>query len=338
MKSLFTFALAALLLAWHPQARAVACGDTITSDVTLAADLHCSSGWLALYVPTAGVTIRLNGHTLSGTDALQGIQVLDAAHVTILGPGKITGFWAGVNTTRADYLTVKDVEFEGVDVGVVASDTLAATVAGNEFRNIAGNGVSIYALPGARTTLGAHAILDNSVLESGGGIEICGHANSDNLLRGNTLQGIRDYGIHVYDASSRNQIQDNEIRKSGLAGIVLRGTRKNLVQGNLIDYGHAGIAMTPQFTGFCATGPYTDPAVRDNSILANSIFRQETAITMGLGGAGLQVLKNRIQGNKLYYDGTGLLFLEDTYANNATSNAYYGTTTPVVDLGTGNTY
>lgn len=338
MKTLFALALAALLLAWHPQARAIACGDTVATDVTLAADLHCSSGWVALYVPTSGVTIRLNGHTLSGTSALQGIQVLNASRVTIIGPGRITGFWVGVNSTRADYLEVRDLEFDSMGAGVIASDTLAATVSNNEFHNLAGSAMSILAFPGSRPTLGAHAVLDNLVLESGGGITICGHPNSDNLVRGNTLQGIRDYGIHVSDASNHNQITGNQLLKTGLAGIVLRGTRNNQVSGNLVDYGEAGMTLVPEFTAGCSTGPYTDPSVRENSIQGNSIFRHRTAVNAGLGGSGFGVLKNRITGNKFYYNNTGLYLQADTYANDATGNAYYRTTTPVVDFGRSNRY
>ena len=338
MKILLTLALA-LLLAWHPRAHALACGDTVTTSITLTADLHCTTGWVALYAPVGGVTIRLNGHTLSGTSALEGIQVANASNVRILGPGRITGFWAGINTVRADYLTVDGVDFENLGGGVIASDTLAATVKNSDFHNLTGWGIYVIAFPGAsRPVLGAHALLDNTVLESVGGISICGHANSDNLIKGNSLQGIRDYGIHVYDGSGKNQILQNQLRKIETTGIVLRGTRENKLDGNLIDYGYAGIAMIPEFTGACPAGPYTSPVVRDNEITGNSIFQQQVGVSMGLGGKSALVLKNRIGGNKLYYDNTGLYFQTDAQINDATGNAYLGTTTPVIDTGSGNTY
>lgn len=41
---------------------------------------------------------------------------------------------------------------------------------------------------------------------------------------------------------------------------------------------------------------------------------------------------------QIYYDGTGIYFNTDTYANDATLNAYAGTTVPVDDSGFGNTW
>ncbi len=338
MKTLFTLALGLLLSTWQPQAFALSCGDTVSADITLTADMHCTTGWVALYAPTSGVTIRLNGHTLSGLPGLQGIQVLNATHVKVLGPGRISGFWAGVNATRADYITVQDVDFDAMDAGFIASDTLAATVQNNHFKNLQGWGVYIIGYPGSRTTLGAHAIIGNQVLESIGGISICGHANSDNLIKDNLLQGIVDYGIHLYDASNHNQVLNNQLRKTGVAGVVLRGSRDNRIRGNLIDYGNTGMALIPQFTGSCSTGPYIEAEVRDNLIEGNSVFKHTTGLSLGLGGKEPLVLKNRIKGNKLYYDGTGIYLQTDTYANDATGNVYTGTLTPVTDLGSGNSY
>ncbi|KAF1720064.1 right-handed parallel beta-helix repeat-containing protein [Pseudoxanthomonas wuyuanensis] len=338
MKILTTLVLALLLMAWQPAARAQACGDTIATSITLTADLHCTTGWTALYVPVGYITIHLNGHTLSGDPALQGIHIADAAKVRIVGPGRITGFWTGVNATRADELAVDGVSFEDIGSGVTISDTMAATVKNNDFRQVQGWGVYIIAVPGSRTTLGAHAILDNQMLDIGGGISICGHPHSDNLIKGNKLQGVRDYGIHLYDASNNNQVQQNELRKVELAGIVLRGSSKNKISGNLIDYGYAGMSLIPQFTGSCMTGGYS-PVVAFNLIEGNSIFQQSVGISLGLGiSKDPQVVKNRIYLNKLYYDATGLYFREDAHDNDATGNAYFGTPTPVVDTGSGNTY
>lgn len=337
MKALITLAMAALL-AWHSNAHALACGDTLTSDTTLTADLHCTTGWVALYVPTSGITLRLNGHTLSGDVALQGVSILSASNVRILGPGRITGFWAGVNATRADYLAVQDVDFDHIGAGVIASDTLGSSLQRNDFRNVNGWGIYVFAHPGAsRPLLGGHTISYNLVLESVGGVVVCGHANSANLIKGNTLQGLSDYGIHLLDGSGRNEVRDNQLLKMESAGLVLRGSRGNTVKGNKFDYGHTGIAMIPEFTGACPSG-YSSPAVRDNLIDGNSIFKQDVGIAAGLGGKSLLVLKNRLRYNKLYDDATGIYFNTDTYANDATLNAYSGTAIPVDDHGVGNTW
>lgn len=337
MKILITLALALLSTTWQPKAHALACGDTVTASITLTADLHCTTGWTALYAPVGNITIRLNGHTLSGDPALQGIQVLNAAKVHILGPGRITGFWTGVNATRADDLRVDGIDFDNTDAGVTISDTLAATIKNNRFKDIRGWGVYVIAVSGSRTTLGAHAILDNQIFQSHGGISVCGHPNSDNLIKGNKMEDIRDYGIHLFDASNDNQVEQNELRKIGLAGIVLRSSSQNSVTGNLIDEGHNGMTLVPQLTGGCMTGGYS-AVVGFNRIEGNSVFRQAVGVHLGLGGKNPLVLKNLIRWNKLYDDATGLHFREDAHDNDAIGNAYAGTTTPVVDMGSGNTY
>ena len=65
-------------------AHAQSCGDTVTHDITLTADLHCTTGWFALYVPTHGVTVDLDGHTISGSRDLVGISINDAVSVRIV--------------------------------------------------------------------------------------------------------------------------------------------------------------------------------------------------------------------------------------------------------------
>ena len=69
---LSTLLLSAVALFHFAAAHAQSCGDTITHDVTLTADLHCTTGWFALYVPTHGVTVDLDGHTISGSRDLSG--------------------------------------------------------------------------------------------------------------------------------------------------------------------------------------------------------------------------------------------------------------------------
>jgi len=53
---------------------------------------------------------------------------------------------------------------------------------------------------------------------------------------------------------------------------------------------------------------------------------------LGLGTADTrEVYRNRIIGNKLYNNDTGIYFNTDAHRNNATGNAYHGTTTEVID-------
>jgi hypothetical protein len=93
------------------------CGDTITSSVTLSADLLCKASD-GLNVGADNVTINLNGHTISCVDNSQfvgflgsceslftsnpamhfptGITSYQHNNVTILGPGTVYGFNIGI--------------------------------------------------------------------------------------------------------------------------------------------------------------------------------------------------------------------------------------------------
>ena len=44
--------------------QALSCGDVITRNTTLTADLHCTTGFYALEIGRDHVTLNLNGHTL----------------------------------------------------------------------------------------------------------------------------------------------------------------------------------------------------------------------------------------------------------------------------------
>jgi hypothetical protein len=90
-------AVAALAFAVTPAAQAAApkCGDTVTKDVTLTADLDCSAGGTnGLYVGRDGVTIDLNHHKIigaGGSDGYEGIENDGYNDVTIEN-GTVQGF------------------------------------------------------------------------------------------------------------------------------------------------------------------------------------------------------------------------------------------------------
>jgi type II secretory pathway pseudopilin PulG len=83
------------------------CGETIMEDVTLTSDLNCGPGD-GLTVAASGVTINLNGYSISSSDEAgsedlsmdydgsSGILVANADDVDITGLGEIDGFDRGI--------------------------------------------------------------------------------------------------------------------------------------------------------------------------------------------------------------------------------------------------
>lgn len=320
-------------------AAALSCGDAVGGHVVLTADLHCTSGWTALYVATPGTTIELNGHTLSGDVALEGIDLHEAPGTTIKGPGVIRGFWAGVNGIRSHDLRVEGVDFAdlGTGVGLVNSDRV--TVERNHFSGVRGHAVRLSHFPGAPGgSVGGHRIVDNLVEDAAYGVLLCGVATGNSLVAENSLARVSDYGIHVESGSAGNRIEGNVLVDMGNTGINISGSSHTTVHRNTFKRGRIGIALNPQPGAYCDAGSSAG-GVRGTTIEGNGIFEYETAVVAGLGlDASARVTKNRIGGNKFYYDRTGVLFLEDAHWNDATGNAYAGTVDPVLDFGHGNAW
>ncbi|MFC8193319.1 right-handed parallel beta-helix repeat-containing protein [Cellulomonas sp. NPDC057328] len=119
-------ALAAAVVLVAPPASAAppqpACGDTLTVDTALRADLTCAAGpGLRL---AAGVTLDLRGHTLRGPGDGVGVEVASAGAVGVRN-GTVTGWGVGLRTygvegTGTGPLTVDRMRFrdngDGLDV------------------------------------------------------------------------------------------------------------------------------------------------------------------------------------------------------------------------------
>ncbi|MFC6016031.1 nitrous oxide reductase family maturation protein NosD [Plantactinospora solaniradicis] len=106
--AVFVALAAALVVAAGPlpayAATPVRCGGTVTTDLTLTANLSCRGD--GLIVGADGVTVNLNGHTISGSAAGTGIRAVGVAAPRIRN-GVIRGFTIGVwlEATRDARLT-----------------------------------------------------------------------------------------------------------------------------------------------------------------------------------------------------------------------------------------
>src|SRR4051812_23500982 len=81
---------AAVLVATPATAAPLTCGSTVTASTSLTSDLACPSGVAALTL-SAGVTLDLRGHTVSGSGSGVGIMVPRAGDVVIRN-GTLTRF------------------------------------------------------------------------------------------------------------------------------------------------------------------------------------------------------------------------------------------------------
>jgi parallel beta-helix repeat protein len=208
------------------------CGATIVEDLVLDQDLVCPAG--GLIIGADGVKINLQGHSVTGSGAGAGIQIVGRMDVTVFG-GTIANFLAGVVTNNSADVVIKDNTFrdnaDGVDV---QSGSTGITIKANVFLNSRGRGIMLR-----------------------GGV-----ADAD--IKANTFAGNR-VGVLLF-APVGATVKDNTVAASLEIGIRIRFTATgNLVLNNSIVSNPIGIDFLPGPAG----GP-TGNSVRDNTISLNT--------------------------------------------------------------------
>ena len=217
------------------------CGDTVTTDTKLRADLvNCPAE--GLVIGADNITIDLNGHTIDGDNAPAdcpvdvncdvGISNL-AGHdgVSVRG-GVIRQFVVGVffaggpAHTRLRQLTVRN----SLEVGIIAVDSTDTMIEKND---LSGNGFTGMVLGGSR-----HAqVAGNSVARSGGSAMFLFDVH-DSTVEKNTLDG-NNHGIVAVAGSSRVTIRRNAVSRSNGSAIDLgeNATANRVEHNRLIDNG-----------------------------------------------------------------------------------------------------
>lgn len=333
-------ALLAIAIAALPgTAAAQTCGDTLTSSFTLSADLHCSTGWTAFEVAAGGITIHLNGKTLSGTSDLQGFRLIDADNVRIVGPGTIRGFWVGANVFRSPKVRIENVTFEDMGGGVILTRSHDALVRGNRFFRIAGNGVWINdPTIGESWPSGNNRIAGNQFGKVDVAISTCGSTAGGNLIEGNRIAAAYSAGIHIGDHSSGNYIAGNAIDNAWSTGIRIEASRGNTLVDNRIDNSDIGLDFPARRSGQCVLDPAMGHDNGDHKVYDNLIAGAIVAVLVGNDPYDGKVFHIAFGGNLIDTASTGFLFEANSLNNHVFGSTYLGVGTPVLDLGYGNTW
>jgi nitrous oxidase accessory protein NosD len=192
------------------------CGDTVTEDVVLHADLTgCHDS--ALQVGADGVTIDLNGHTIVGADldlfAGPGIVASGFDHVTVKN-GTIRGFRSGISVSdsRAPRILNVDVValpnepgIGGVAVGI--QDSPRARIAGDRTSG-AEVGILVHGLePGVED----HAVIVRNAVACGGreALGVSLFQDSFATVAHNTISDCARGGIMDFDSDHTRIVADS---------------------------------------------------------------------------------------------------------------------------------
>jgi len=216
---------------------AVVCGDNITEDTTLTADINMSGGGTCLWITADDITLDCAGYNIDGNDAgsSYGVRLSDQTNVTIKNCN-ITDFFAGIY-------------FDNGDDSFIINNTLDS----NTLRGI-------ILLANTQWSIIANNTVTNSDTY---GIIISG--SSDNNITGNTVTGNGDTGIDLLSSANNNQVVNNTVNNNGLRGIRIRSTSSNSIIVNNTVKNNAGNGISVESSA---------NALIENNVVSNNTLYQ----------------------------------------------------------------
>ncbi len=238
--------VAAMALGGGPAlATHLSCGDTITADTRLDADLvNCPNH--GIVIGADDITLDLNGHQIDGDAApaagcrprreLCDVGVVNAGHDgVVVRNGSVREFDSGVLVGGARHNRVVGIyssrnRFFGIVLGGAAR-TVVRDSSGNDNPAPDGDGLGVF---------GSHhlRILDNSFRRNSLGVHV--EDSSDVLIRGNVLS--RNPGPAILMQADRNQVRGNRCYRNASCIIVGPGSR-NVIAENRLFRDREGIAI-----------------------------------------------------------------------------------------------
>jgi parallel beta-helix repeat protein len=212
--AILAFAFTGLLAPSKAKAKAqggLYCGAYVTQNVTLQHDLYgCVEG--GIIIGKSGVTVDLNGHTITGLGEGDGIAAAGVTGVTVKN-GSVVNFEAGLRLAGVSGSLVHDVRFS---LNSDASAWIEAST-GNKFLRL-------------------------TMTENGdGGFRLIG--SSKNRIAGSTVSGASDFGVGLEGLSSYNRMVRNKVTLAGEGVKIDDGTGNRVFRNTLSHNGGAGVEV-----------------------------------------------------------------------------------------------
>jgi hypothetical protein len=302
-------------------AAAQTCGQVVTGTLRLSADLRCSGPGPALLLTGSSPRLELAGFRIDmGRSGANAIEIAHAHQAQVTGPGTLSGAGIAVSVFRSQGVDLYDIQIEGSDAGVFATDSSLVAVTNSRFGKIKNQAVFIGSTPGGTLPTSGAVVMSNQMNSVGSGIHLCGQGTTDARVRHNTIRGANGWGILIYDGASYAKVHQNSIEVSAFqAAIEVRAGQMNAVHDNTLTGNRiaSGIVVASLVGQTCAVN---STATADRNIFSRNTVRGFVhGARVGYGGARMAHLNN-LQGNLFEGNGIDIVLEKDAYATDARGN------------------
>jgi parallel beta-helix repeat protein len=222
------------------------CGETVTEDVTLTSDLNCGPGD-GLTVAASGVTINLNGYSISSSDEAgsedpsmdydgsSGILVANVDGVDITGLGEIDGFDRGITFMGSSGGKVTDLQLANNGIGVLISGSENIEITRDTLTN---NEIAVISDSSNHGIIAFNQVVAN--LKQG----MLFLASDMNTVAANNMFDNGDNGIYLDILSNENKIDYNTVFGHEVADLNnANGTPINVNQNIFGDNNNCGTSL-----------------------------------------------------------------------------------------------
>ncbi len=182
--------------------KSLSCGEVIKESVKLSTNLDCTTD--GLIVGADGITVDLNGHTINGPGPKSskiGIMLATSSGVTIMGPGVVSGFQAGILDTGGQDNKINGVNFVDNQIAIFMTGAKGTSIDQNMLTD---NDIGMASHSSSGTTFTKN-LLDKNTLA---GVTLVNSA--ENTIDTNIIEHSNN-GVFVDGQSTSNKITTNTI-------------------------------------------------------------------------------------------------------------------------------
>ncbi|WP_344841713.1 right-handed parallel beta-helix repeat-containing protein [Kribbella ginsengisoli] len=225
------------------------CGETITTDLKLRADLIDCPG-VGLVIGADNITVDLNGHTIDGDNTQAdcpsdspcdiGVSNLAGHDGVIVRGGVIRQFAVAVFADGAGRIRLRQLTVRNnFGVGIVVVDSTDAVIQKNRVTGTDGTAVVLVGVRGG-------TVENNTLDHNNHGIAAANGSSRITIVR-NVLSQQRGSALDLGGGATGNRVEGNRLTDNG-DGIVLEEAHGNLISGNQVT--GSGTFGFPDTAGF----------------------------------------------------------------------------------------